>query len=181
MELLRFGNQGFLEDEDIVNDESTFTHTVNDGEVAVNNLNGDAAQSQEVSTNHPTNGDSGNMDDRNEGTSHSNDSSSTDQVRDLPRATKWNRDYTNDLIVEPKKEKSEFEKEVDLLFEKVNMRLEEETEKFQKEEMGKGKVDILAHKEKLETPIEEDKEEALKKFHVLFREFCGDKGVYEKD
>ena len=39
------------------------------------------------------------MDDRNEGTSHSNDSSSTDQVRDLLRATKWNRDHTNDLIV----------------------------------------------------------------------------------
>ena len=85
------------------------------------------------------------------------------------------------LCEEPKKEKSEFEKEVDLLFEKVNRRLEEEIEKFQKEEMRKDKVDILAHKEKLETPIEEDKEEALKKFHVLFREFCGDQGVYEKD
>ena len=71
MELQRFESQGFLEDEELVNDEPTFTHTVEDGEVVVNNLNGDPAQSQEVSTNHPTNGDSGNMDDRNEGTSHS--------------------------------------------------------------------------------------------------------------
>ena len=73
MELLRFENQGFLEDEEIVNDEPTFTDTVEDVEVVVNNLNGDAAQSQEVSTNHLTNGDSGNIDDRNESTSHSDD------------------------------------------------------------------------------------------------------------
>ncbi|KAL1802787.1 hypothetical protein ACET3Z_031434 [Daucus carota] len=99
MELLRIENQGFLENEKIVTDEPTFNHTVEDGEVAVNNLNGDAAQSQVVSTNHPTNGDSGNMDDRNESTSHSVEMNSTDQVRDLPRATKWNRGHTNDLII----------------------------------------------------------------------------------
>ena len=99
MELLRFENQGFLDDKEIVNDEPTYTHTVNDGEVAVKNLNEHAAQLHEVSTNHPTNDDSGNMDNGNEGTSHSEDTNSTDQVRDLPRVTKWNRDHTNDLII----------------------------------------------------------------------------------
>ncbi|KAL1823719.1 hypothetical protein ACET3Z_010497 [Daucus carota] len=79
MEILRFGNQGFLENEENVTDEPTFTHIVEGGEVVVNNLNGDAAQSQEVSTNHPTNSDSGNMDDRNESTSHSVELNSTDQ------------------------------------------------------------------------------------------------------
>ena len=99
MELLRFENQGLFEYEEFVNNEPTFTHTVNNEEVAANNLNGDAAQSHKVSINHPTNGDSRNMDDKNEGTSHLNDSSSTDQVRDPPRATKWNRDHTNDFII----------------------------------------------------------------------------------
>ena len=39
------------------------------------------------------------MDDRYESTYYSDDINSTDQVRDLPRATKWNRDHTNDLII----------------------------------------------------------------------------------
>ncbi|KAL1831054.1 hypothetical protein ACET3Z_000705 [Daucus carota] len=43
MKLLRFENQGFLKDEEIVNDEPTFTHTVENEEVDVNNSNGDAA------------------------------------------------------------------------------------------------------------------------------------------
>ena len=39
------------------------------------------------------------MDDRYESTYYSDDINSTDQVRDLPRATKRNRDHTNDLII----------------------------------------------------------------------------------
>lgn len=74
-------------------------------------------------------------------------------------------------------EKSKFEKEVDFLFEEVNLHLETQTERIKKEKLEKEMVEILVYKKQLEDLIERAKlprREAWEKLLQIVWEIFGD-------
>ncbi|KAK1363984.1 hypothetical protein POM88_039545 [Heracleum sosnowskyi] len=77
MQILRFENQGYLEEEEIVDEEPNFTQTVETEKNAVIEVdaNQTPAQSQTITGNTQL------------------------MTRNLPRTTRWNKDHTNDLII----------------------------------------------------------------------------------
>ncbi|XP_017228583.1 uncharacterized protein LOC108203891 [Daucus carota subsp. sativus] len=88
------------------------------------------------------------------------------------------------LIKELELEKSEFEKEVDLLFEEMNLHLETETERIKKEKLEKEMEEILVYKKQLEDLIEGAKlprNEVWEKLLQIVWEIFGDDDVSNED